>query len=194
MLALFHLHHLGDPHEALRLVGAGMDHTKSATGSTRAWLASVQGEAQSVLGNRFRSMAALDCAYTLIDTASGAPPWLVAKQFGSATVQGFWGVCATRVGRAREGASVLQGVLDQFDADHSHRAVILADLAAAYARQKEPERACAVASQALTVVADRQSAMKLERVASARTWLEPWRGERFVQELDEQFTAVAVTL
>lgn len=40
----------------------------------------------------------------------------------------------------------------------------------------------------------RQSAMKLERVALARAWLEPWRGERFVQELDEQFVAVAATL
>jgi hypothetical protein len=194
MLALFHLHHLGDPHESLRLVGAGMDHAKASTTVTRAWLASVQGEAQSVLGHRSRTMAALDRAYTLIDSASEAPPWLAPKLFGSATVQGFWGVCATRVGRPREGASVLQAVLDQFDTDHSHRAVILADLAAAYARQKEPDRACAVASQALTVVADRRSAMKLERVANARAWLEPWRDERVVQELDEQLVTVAAAL
>jgi len=194
MLALFHLHHLGDPHESLRLVGTGMDHVKASTGVTRAWLASVQGEAQSVLGNRSRTMAALDRAYTLIDSASEAPPWLAPKLFGSATVQGFWGVGATRVGRPREGASVLQAVLDQFDADHSHRAVILADLAAAYARQNEPERACRVAAQALTVVADRQSAMKLERVTLARAWLERWRDERFVQELDEQLVAVAVAM
>lgn len=86
---------------------------------------------------------------------------------------------------------MLQGVLDQFGPDHSHRAVILADLAAAYARHNAPERACTVASQALTIVADRQSAMKLERVALARAWLEPWRSEHFVQELDEQFVAVA---
>jgi hypothetical protein len=194
MLALFHLHHLGDPQESLRLVGRGMDEAKASTAVTRAWLASVQGEAQSVLGNRSRTMAALERAYTLIDSASEAPPWLAPKQFGSATVQGFWGVCATRVGRPREGASVLQGVLDQFDADHSHRAVILADLAAAYARQKEPERACQAASQALTVVAARQSAMKLERVASARAWLEPWRGERVVQELDEKLVTIAAAL
>jgi hypothetical protein len=194
MLALFHAHHLGDPHESLRLVGAGMDHAKNATGTTRAWLASVQGEAHSMLGNRARTMAALDRAYARIDRASEALPWLAPEQFGSAIVQGFWDVCATRVGRPREGASVLQAVLDQFDVEHSHRAVILADLAAAYAGQKEPERACTAASHALDIVADRKSAMKLERVASARAWLEPWRGERFVQELDEQLTAVAATL
>jgi hypothetical protein len=194
MLALFRLHHLGDPQESLRLVGAGMDQAKDATGATRAWLASVQGEVQSVLGNRSRTMTALDRAYTLIDSRSETPPWLAPTQFGSAIVQGFWGVCATRVGRPKEGASVLQAVLDQFNVDHSHRAVILADLATAYARQQAPERACAVASQALTIIAHRESAMKLERVASTRAWLEPWRGERFVRELDEQFTAVAATL
>ncbi len=194
MLALFHLHHLGNPQESLRLVGAGMDEAKASTAVTRAWLASVQGEAHSVLGNRSRTMTAIDRAYALIDSTSEAPPWLAPEQFGSATVQAFWGVCATRVGRHKEGASVLQGVLDQFNAAHSHRAVILADLAAAYARQQAPERACMTASQALTIVADRHSAMKLERVASARAWLEPWRGERFVQELDEQLTAVAVRL
>jgi hypothetical protein len=34
MLALLHAHHLGDPYESLRLVGAGMDQAKNATGTT----------------------------------------------------------------------------------------------------------------------------------------------------------------
>jgi hypothetical protein len=109
MLALFHLHHLGDPQESLRLVGAGMDEAKASTAVTRAWLASVQGEAQSVLGNRSRTMTAIDRTYVLIDSTSEAPPWLAPEQFGSATVQGFWGVCATRVGRHKEGVACFKG-------------------------------------------------------------------------------------
>jgi hypothetical protein len=104
------------------------------------------------------------------------------------------GLCATRVGCSRDGASVLQEVLDQFGRYHSHRAVILADLAAAYAGQLAPERSCTVASEALTIIADRRSTMKLEPVASARAWLEPWPDACFVQELDEQLVAVAATL
>lgn len=76
----------------------------------------------------------------------------------------------------------------------NNRALIHADLAVAYAHLKEPEQACAALTRAAEGVQGSRSAMRFERLSAARSYLDIWGRERFVQELDEQLTAVAARL
>jgi hypothetical protein len=56
------------------------------------------------------------------------------------------------------------------------------------------EQACAALTRAVEGVRGSLSAMRYERLHTARSYLDAWRWERFVHDLDEQLTAVAATL
>jgi uncharacterized protein YfaS (alpha-2-macroglobulin family) len=109
-------------------------------------------------------------------------------------MQHYRGACLARIGHARYAATILHDALDRHALASNNRALIHADLAVAYARLKEPEQACAALTRAAEGVRGARSAMRYERLHAARAYLDGWQQERFVQELDEQFTAVAATL
>jgi hypothetical protein len=109
-------------------------------------------------------------------------------------MQHYRGACLARVGHARYAATILHDALDRHAPASNNRALIHADLAVAYARLKEPEQACAALIRAAEGVRGSRSAMRYERLHAARAYLDFWQQERFVRDLDEQFTAVAATL
>ncbi|HYY81332.1 MAG TPA: hypothetical protein VFD04_19450 [Actinomycetes bacterium] len=193
ILALLTLHQRDDPYGALRLVGAGMDQARHAAPATRAYLAAVAAEAQSIAGSRSRTLAALDRAEALLEQAdSGSTPtWL--RQFAPSRLASYRGACYVRIGRARQAKAVLEDALAEHAAGND-QVYPLADLAGAHARLQEPEQACAALGRAAGQVRGARSAMRLERLYAARAHLDRWQGERFVRDLDEQLASTAATV
>jgi ATP/maltotriose-dependent transcriptional regulator MalT len=187
-------HQQDDPYVALKLVGRGMDDAKHLSPTTRAYLAAVAAEAQSLTGSRYRTLAALEQADRHLEQAQHgeAPSWL--RGFVPARMQHYRGACLARVGHARYAATILHDALGRHAPASHNRALIHADLAVAYARLKEPEQACAALTRGAEGVRGSRSAMRYERLLTARSYLDPWQHERFMQELDEQLTAVTATL
>jgi hypothetical protein len=176
MLGLLVAHQQDDPYGALRLVGKGMDAAKHTAPVTRAYL------------------AALEQADRHLERAQpgDTPSWL--RGFVPTRMQHYRGACLARVDHARYAATILHDALERHTPASNNRALIHADLAVAYARLKEPEQACAALAQAAERVGGSRSAMRYERLHAARTYLDAWQQERYVQELDEQLAAVAATL
>jgi hypothetical protein len=194
MLGLLVAHQQDDPYGALKLVGKGMDAAKHTSPVTRAYLAAVAAEAHSITGSQYRTLAALEQADRHLERAQqgDTPSWL--RGFVPARMQHYRGACLARVGHARSAATILHDALIRHAPASNNRALIRADLAVAYARLKEPEQACAALVQAAEGVRGSRSAMRYERLHGARSYLDAWRHERFVQELDEQLTGIATTL
>jgi hypothetical protein len=194
MLGLLVAHQQHDPYGALKLVGKGMDAAKHTAPVTRAYLAAVAAEAHALTGSRYRTLAALEQADHHLERAAqgDAPSWL--RGFAPARMQHYRGACLARVGHARYAATILHDALDRHAPASNNRALILADLAVAYARLKQPEQACAALIRAAEGVRGARSAMRYERLHAARAYLDAWQQERFVRDLDGQFTAVAATL
>ncbi len=194
VLGLFTAHQQHDPYGGLRFVGRGMDESKHATAVTRAYVAAVTAELHSLTGSRYRTLASLEQADSHLERAdlSDSPSWL--RTFVPARVQHYRGACLARVGHARYAATILHDALGRHGQSSNNRALILADLTTAYVRLKEPEQACTMLSRAIESVRDSRSAMRFERLTTARSLLDPWQHESFVRELDEQLTTVAVTL
>lgn len=194
MLGLLVAHQQDDPYGALRLVGKGMDAAKHTSPVTRAYLAAVTAEAHAMTGSRSRTLAALEQADRHLERAQqgDTPSWL--RGFVPARIQHYRGACLARVGHARYAATILHDALARHAPASNNRALIHADLAVAYARLKEPEQACAALTRAAEGVRGSRSAMRYERLHTARSYLDAWQQERFVQELDEQLAAVATTL
>jgi ATP/maltotriose-dependent transcriptional regulator MalT len=194
MLGLLVAHQQDDPYGALKLVGKGMDAAKHTSPVTRAYLAAVAAEAHAMTGSRYRTLAALEQADRHLERAQQgeAPSWL--RGFAPARMQHYRGACLARVDHARYAATILHDALDRHAPASNNRALIRADLAVAYARLKEPEQACAALTQAAEGVRGSRSAMRYERVHAARSYLDAWQHEQFVQELDEQLSAVTAVL
>ena len=194
MLGLLVAHQQDDPYGALKLVGKGMDAAKHTAPVTKAYLAAVAAEVHSMTGSCYRTLAALEQADHYLQRAeqADAPSWL--RGFVPARMQHYCGGCLARVGQPRYAATILHDALGRHSPSSNNRALIHADLAVAYARLKEPEQACAALTRAAEGVRGARSAMRYERLHAARAYLDAWQQERFVQELDEQFTAVVVTL
>ena len=69
------------------------------------------------------------------------------------------------------------------------KALVLADLGAAYAQQRAIEEACDQLRQALRIATDKDSERARRQVLDVRRRLDPWRNTSPVQALDRQLAA-----
>jgi len=198
MLAQFHAHHLTDLSGARGLVDSGQGKASGATWLTRGWLAAQRAEVLSMMGDQAGTLAALDEAHVCMDESAPATglPWLgPGGGFESVyDVYGYDGACAIRFGDAATALAALQAALDRRGDDAGRRGAVLVDLGGAYAVGKEPEAACTVLGDALGRVRAWRSVNLFDRLVTVRPLLDPWQGERFVMELDEQIAATAAVL
>jgi uncharacterized protein involved in copper resistance len=79
-------------------------------------------------------------------------------------------------------------------ADDKQRTVILGDLAAVEAAQRNPEAACAYAEQAIQQLAITWYATGMDRILDVRKALQPWAEQECVQALDDQLYGWQATL
>jgi len=189
-LGLFHAHHLHDLQGALSLVDQGFAQGGRGTWKTRAWLSANRAEILSMMGDHKLTMATLETAQVCSEETTLPPPWL---RVGFGDVNGYRGACAVRLGDVAEAMSALQTALIQRGTG-PRICITLIDLGGAYALAREPEAACTVLGNALSIIEGQRSVAKFERVATVRPMLDLWTSEPFVRELDERIAETAAVL
>lgn len=174
--------------EALRLALQTGDIT------VQAWLAAVEAEMQANLGNQLASLHALDEA-ECIDREEGSKDKDYRIHFDRSLLEGYKGTCFLRLStfdhadnqlleKARcaliEALALLNPTMVR------RQSTYLVDLAGVYAQAGEVELASKHAIEALTLTTTMKSGVVLQRLLTLRTSLDPWKGTRYIRDLDEQ--------
>jgi transcriptional regulator with XRE-family HTH domain len=180
------------PKQALGVLEAAQGiAAKTATATTRSWLAAVEAHAQAGLGATAACLAALDRAELAVADSEPAedPAWMYFFDAGQLT---HWkGFAQLRLGQAEVAQSTLHATLELLDPSFAReRSVTLADLATAYIQQSEIPEGCRLAVEALSL-GGIDSPRGVQRVRDLRRRLEPWRATVAVRELDEQLRMTA---
>jgi hypothetical protein len=152
-----------------------------------AWLDAVEAEVETRFGDTRKALQLIHHAEDIFATEEPrtSPPWL--DWFSPVRLAGFKGntlLTARRPGPARE---TLQTALDQLPEESAkQRSVFLGDMAAAAVAENDPERACALAEQALDQLARHWYATGMDRIRAVRESLTKWEFQSCVRRLDER--------
>jgi tetratricopeptide (TPR) repeat protein len=158
------------------------------------WVLSANAEAHATLQE-------LEPCLRLLDRAMGAlrwnrlgddPSW--AEYWNRSKVWGYVGASHMRMGRpvdARAGLTEALGEAEELTL--KHQSIYLIDLATTYGQEGEPEEACRLASEALSIAGPMHYSTTLERMSGLWRRLEPWRNEPCVRQLDEQLIVAGAT-
>jgi DNA-binding SARP family transcriptional activator len=160
----------------------------------QAWLAAIEAEIQAHFLNRNACMECLNILDTSMDITP-SPDTAYLFEFNPVLLLGYKGVCLQRFYQEgepgthsylREAKSALEEALAS-EAPQKRKLYYLIDLASAYARQGEVERACAYVAQSLpTVLRVGGSKTIYKHLFQVRTLLQPYESTASLQALDEQ--------
>ena len=133
----------------------------------------------------------LDRAETILTTAANADDGFF-SYVDENRLMGCRGTCAVLKRRPKEAISALSPVLATARSElKDERSVLLADLAAAYAMQGEPEIACLLLSRSISGTDGH--ANRIGRARAVRTThLSAWSATSAVRDLDDQLRAAGV--
>ena len=107
----------------------------------------------------------------------------------------FKGNTQLKAGQLPQARETLTGALeDAAPEDDKQRTVILGDLAAVLAAQRDPEAACHYAEQALDQLSRTWYATGMDRVLEVRKALHLWAEQECVQRLDDRLYGWQTTL
>ncbi|MFI5779401.1 XRE family transcriptional regulator [Nocardia sp. NPDC051570] len=153
-----------------------------------AWLDAVEAEVETRFGDTRRALNLIRHAeetYSQHDPESNpSPPWL--DWFSQARLIGFKGNTLIAAGQGREARETLeQALADLSEESVKQRSIYLADLAAAWVLEQDPEQACAYLEQALEVLGRNWYATAMDRVKSVRQSLREWDSLPKVRALDD---------
>ena len=173
--------------EARDRVRAARAFTKRAgnPGTLTAWLDAVDAEVETRLGNTRRALQLIQHAEEIYDEHSPSPEWL--DWFSPALLAGFKGNTLLAAGRSQEARVTLERVLSTLPPTaNKQRAITYADLAAAAAVLKDPDRACYLLVCALDEISVNWYATAMARIKAVRNVLREWDGTTAVRDLDER--------
>jgi hypothetical protein len=74
------------------------------------------------------------------------------------------------------------------------RSVFLIDLAATFAQQKDPKKACNIAEEALAIIEQTKSKLVLQRMLALRQELEQWNDTQDVKNLHRRIETIRHTM
>jgi transcriptional regulator with XRE-family HTH domain/tetratricopeptide (TPR) repeat protein len=178
----------GQAREALGFVrGAVEIAERSATATTRAWLASLEARTLASVGDTKSCCGALCWARTAIGQSRREedPAWMY--EFDYARLLAVSGACYGQLGKTAAAEQTLREALDALGPKRSRRrAEVLVDLARVHARQQDAEEAAGVAGEALEIAVETGSPAGIQRVRRFRPELAGGNGTRAVTALDEQ--------
>jgi hypothetical protein len=152
-----------------------------------AWLDAVEAEAETRFGNTRKALQLIHHAEDIFATGEQRPSPVWLDWFSPVRLAGFKGntlLIARQPGPARD---TLHDVLEHLPEDSAkQRSVILGDLAAVAVSENDPERACALAEEALDHLAGYWYATGMARVRAVRESLTQWESLPCVRRLDER--------
>lgn len=180
----------GSLQEAVQLLVEAQSHAGGANPATRAWLAGREAEDRAAAGDADGAMQALERAHREFERAAPEDErswtrFLDRSRFGSLTVCTY-----VRLGHAAAAQAAAEEAMEALPpSDFKKRSIILADVAGAYARQGDPDRACHLGTEALTIGLTTECRLGMRRLQELRRQLDPWRDAPVVRSLDEQLLA-----
>jgi transcriptional regulator with XRE-family HTH domain len=178
----------GQAREALGFVrGAVEIAERSATATTRVWLASLEARALASVGDTKSCCGALHWARTAIEQSCREedPAWMY--EFDHVRLLAVSGACYVQLGKTAAAEQTLREALEALGPKRSRRrAEVLVDLARARAQQHDAEEAAGLACEALEVAVEIGSPAGIQRVRRFRPELAGGNGTRAVTALDEQ--------
>ncbi|MBA2680736.1 MAG: helix-turn-helix transcriptional regulator [Ktedonobacteraceae bacterium] len=154
--------------------------------SFQIWLTLVEAEANALLNNEEQCKRTLDHAKSsFIDKGISKDSYLV--DIDGSTIDAYEGACYIHLGQGQQALPILQSAMAKLPSNLlPRRAMITADIAAAYALQGEVEQSLSSIQQASSIIVQTKSAMALERTQKVRSYLEPWKNVKAMRAFDEQ--------
>jgi tetratricopeptide (TPR) repeat protein len=148
---------------ALQSIQAGRELCRS--GDTLAsWLAAIEAEIHSHLGDRKACLTSLRDAGKATDLTAANPQWYWTR-FDDAALAGYRGIAHLRLGATAEARTALSEALQVLDSSEGQRRLtLLIDLAQAHAQEGAIDEACAHAIDAVRMAANYQSPVKTRRL------------------------------
>lgn len=160
-----------------------------------AWLDAVEAECETIGEHAREALNLIDHAEEILATGSdhSSPDWFT--WFSSIRLAAFKGNTQLKAGLLPQAKETLAAALEEAPAsDDKQRTVILGDLAAVEANERNPEAACDYAEQALDQLARTWYATGMDRVLDVRKSLQPWTDRECVQSLDDRLYGWQATL
>ena len=160
---------------------------RSATATTRAWLAGLEAQALASVGDRMPCLEALRRADTALGQARREedPAWMY--EFDHARLLAVSGACYGQLGKTVAAEQTLREALEALGPKRSRRrAEVLVDLARVRTQQHDAEEAAGLAGEALEIAVETGSPAGIQRVRRFRPELAGGNGTRAVTALDEQ--------
>ncbi|QBD76032.1 XRE family transcriptional regulator [Ktedonosporobacter rubrisoli] len=152
----------------------------------KAWLASLEAEAQANLHNRAYCMQLLGHAERALENVKQEESPFDVK-FDYARLAGYKGICYLYLQKPKEALEALNESVKSIDSIAvRQRSIITADIAAAYTQMEEIPAACSSASQALELNRSTKSSLVLQRLRKVRTSMRPWEATQIVKDFDAQ--------
>jgi hypothetical protein len=181
----------GNPNEARNSIQQARRLAWSVNSTIRTWLAAVEAEIQSNLGDRKACLRALKEAAYIEDGKHQRLDcyWI---HFDRSLFAGYQGISFLKLSHlghedlVPNAQNALQDALGLLDPSMKRRQpTLLIDLAGTYVQQKNIEQACGCAIQAINIATQINSKVLLQRLLTLRSDLEPWKETCYVQDLDK---------
>lgn len=175
------------PQEALPLLQEAQHlAAQHSTATIRAWLASIEAEAQAHLRDKSACLHALGQAERIIGQAEiGEGSHEV--RFDYARFLGYKGICYLCLQQPGEALVTLNEAAKLIDSTSlRQQSIIIVDSAAAYALQGEIDEACKQANKALMITDQTNSQLVLQRLRDFRHGVNVSETSSYVKEFDEQ--------
>ena len=160
-----------------------------------AWLDAVEAECETIGGRAREALRLIEHAESVLAAGSEhvSPDWFT--WFSPMRLAAFKGNTQLKAGHLPQAKETLAVALTAATAaDDKQRTVILGDLAAVEAAQRNPEAACDYAEQALQQLAITWYATGMDRILDVRKALQPWAEQDCVKALDDQLYGWQATL
>jgi transcriptional regulator with XRE-family HTH domain/tetratricopeptide (TPR) repeat protein len=165
--------------------------TRSATATTRSWLAGLEAQALATLHESKACFVALHQAETAIGQARPEedPPWMYG--FDEARLAALAGSCYRQLGKTAAAERTLQEALNALDASCTRRrSEVFLELALVQLEKEDIDEACRFAGRSYEAAMAAGSVVGQRRVGMFRSRLDRWSDAEAVRNLDEQLTGL----
>jgi transcriptional regulator with XRE-family HTH domain len=182
----------GEPKAALALARVSRQvAARSATATTRAWLAGLEAQALAGLHDNKGCFVALRQAETAIGQARPEedPPWMYS--FDEGRLAALAGTCYRQLGKLTAAERTLQEALVALDPSCTRRrSEALLELALVQLEKEDIDEACRFATQSYAAAVEAGSVLGQRRVGAFRSRLDRWSDAEAVRTLDEQLAGL----
>jgi hypothetical protein len=188
--------HDGKNQRGIELTDSALTLPASATPArARSWALAAQAQAYARLGQAGLCQARLEKAAELLSVAAASgeeePSWV--ESWDESRLRGYVGTCYLKLRQPIRAREALSGALAGAEESQvKYRSTYLADLATAYAQERDTEQACGHAELALALAAPMAYDVTLRRLHGLRIQLRSWSGDRYVDQLEEKLRLAAV--